>query len=86
MFARDVGRLEKLKQTLHEAVRWIIVVLAFGIAGCILVRILHLVLPESWLWLDEPRIEEIDHLLLSGALGALLSRYISVAIPTRRNP
>ncbi len=81
LFKHDITRLDKLRDALHKVVVGAIWIVGFGVFACIIIRLWHLVAPACWQWLDAGRIQQIDHFLLSGALGGILARYLGHALP-----
>lgn len=81
LFGRDPHRQEALKQAIHTAVIWGLRIAAACVILCFIVRVFHLAAPDSMLWLTAERLQKIDNLLFSGALGAFISRYLGQIIP-----
>lgn len=77
----DKERLETLKQTLHRAVIWAVKVASFAMICLFVVRMLHLAVPECWMWLSQDRLQKVDSILFSGFLGAFVARYLNQAAP-----
>lgn len=77
----DDGRKESLKQTIHQAIIWGLRLAAVCLILSFIVRVFHLAAPTQWLWLDEPRLQKLDSILFSGALGAFISRYLGQSLP-----
>lgn len=77
-------RAEKAKDTAHYV--FVIFIWSAGSAFLLLflVRMWHFAVPESWCWLPLDRLQGIDKMLFSGAIGAVLSKYIDQALITRR--
>lgn len=79
----DEARSEDLKSTLHWGVTLVIRILVYVAAFVVAVRALHLILPASCApgallchWLSPAQLRDIDGLLLSGMLGAVVNGYI----------
>jgi len=73
-------REQRAKSLIHYLILGIIFLIGFCLAGALIVRALHLILPESWMWLTAAQIEVIDDigkLTITGALGGLLTRYLN---------
>lgn len=73
---KDGERHEHVKQNVHRVficLIWTVSTLAMVV---IIIRILHLIMPECWYWLTTENIQQIDKFLFSGAIGGFLGRYI----------
>ena len=71
----DKKRDDNIKGHVHSAlVAFIYSIVAIGVA-IILVRGLHLLLPIQFCWLTPERIQEMDKLVFSGALGGIVVGY-----------
>jgi len=55
---------------------WGLRLAGLGLAAVFLVRLWHLISPECLLWLSPERISDVDKILFSGALGAIISKYL----------
>jgi hypothetical protein len=79
----DETRREALKQSIH----WGIIIAVRVAAVCVIllfvVRIWHLGSPDKGRWLSAEELQQIDHLLFSGALGGFLVRYLGEATNTK---
>jgi hypothetical protein len=51
-----------------------------------ILRALQFVLPSSWRWLTEEQTHDINKILLGGAFGAFIAKYLSSAIFPDRKP
>lgn len=81
----DKRRNETLKEVVHGVFIWFIRIAAFSFMLVLLVRVLHFILPEAkaessgWWphgWLSETQLQAVDKLFFSGAMGAMISRYL----------
>jgi len=81
VFGGDEKRTETLKQTIHAAVVWMVRVAAIAGLLVFLARIWHLISPDFMSWLSPDRIQKIDQLLFSGAIGGLIVKYLEQAVP-----
>lgn len=72
----DDGRQESLKQTIHELIIWGVRIAAICLILSFIIRVFHLAAPKPCLWLDAERLQKLDGILFSGALGAFISRYL----------
>lgn len=83
-FFGDEHRKEETKQTLHSVFLVFIRIAAFAFIALFVIRMGHFMLPETYCWLDEKRIQAIDKSLFSGALGGLVMNYIKQAFPVAK--
>lgn len=75
----DHHRTEALKIEMHRWVIWAVRIAALVFLVILIVRGLHMVLSDSYRWLDEKSLQGIDHMLASGFVGGLISRYAKQA-------
>lgn len=75
----DQSRTEALKIEMHRWVIWAVRAAALVFLVILIVRGLHMVLPDYCRWLDEKSLQGIDHMLASGFVGGLISRYAKQA-------
>lgn len=73
---RQTRRDEKTKEIVHWIFMWGLRLAGLGLAAVFLVRLWHLISPECLLWLSPERISDVDKILFSGALGAIISKYL----------
>lgn len=73
---RQLGRDETTRDNIHGIFIWGLRIAALGLGIVFLVRLFHLVGPECALWLEPERISDVDKILFSGALGAVISKYL----------
>ena len=59
---------------------WFLRIAALLFMAMLIVRVLHFILPDEWLWLDEDQVQSMDNLLFSGTLGGLVVKYLSPII------
>jgi len=73
-------REQRAKSLIHYLILAIIFLIGFCLAGALIVRACHLILPESWMWLKPGQIQVLDNigkLAITGALGGFLTRYLT---------
>ena len=73
------GRNQQLKDVAHWVVICSLILLGGLISFCMAVRIAHLFIPVSWIWLTGSQIITIDHLVKyasTGALGIVVTNYL----------
>lgn len=81
LYGTDERRQAHLKHVVHGAIIWAVKIASFGMLCLFIIRIAHLAMPETWMWLDKDRLQKIDSLLFSGFLGAFVARYLNQAMP-----
>ena len=95
LYGSDKQRQERIKEVFHWAFLALLVVAALVFILVFVVRALHFILPDNTAenaghgphcWLDERQLQSIDKFFFSGALGALVSRYLGSAFPKRDEP
>lgn len=69
-------RTEELKTVVHWLFKWGVRTAGLALIVVFIVRVSHFILPESCTWLSTDRINDIDRLMFSGALGGLLAKYL----------
>jgi|CEGF01.1.fsa_nt_gi hypothetical protein len=69
-------RTEELKKVVHWLFKWGVRTAGLALIMVFIVRVAHFILPESCTWLSTDRINDIDRLMFSGALGGLLAKYL----------
>lgn len=68
------------KRGIHKAILTNIKLASICIGAALVIRTLHLILPNPWMWLQPSQLETLDTLgkfAITGALGSLLSRYLN---------
>jgi hypothetical protein len=73
-------REQRAKSVIHYMILGLIFLTGISLAGAIMVRTLHLILPQRLMWLTAAQIEVIDNIgkfAVTGALGAFLTRYLT---------
>lgn len=95
LFGSEQRRQERIKRVFHWAFVVLLVVAAAVFILVFVVRALHFILPDNTAenaghyphcWLDERQLQSIDKFFFSGALGALISRYLGSALPKHDPP
>lgn len=81
----DRRREETLKGALHGALVLGVRVVALAGFFCFVVRVAHLILPESWIWLPQARLQRIDQFLL-GVVGGMAVRMMPGVFGRDRRP
>lgn len=77
---REHKREQQAKATIHLVIQANIIAAGAIILICLVIRGLHLILSEEWMWLNTTQIERLDNLFKyagSGAVGSLLTRYLN---------
>lgn len=92
---REEDKLNRKHRRDERAKRWvnlilllIVITIGLSIIVGIIVRSIHMMAPLGWRWLSTRRLGEIDGLgtlLASGAIGALLSKFLRSAADTPNN-
>lgn len=83
----DRGRAEVTREELHKSFILFIRTATYAMLVLFAVRLLHFVLPQVSSsacvhgWLTDEQIHSIDKFCFSGALGAIMSRYLRSAFP-----
>lgn len=78
----DDRRNETLKEVIHGVFVKFIQIAAGAFMIMFLVRVIHFILPENGAdvcvhgWLSETQLQGVDKLFFSGAVGAMISRYM----------
>lgn len=76
-YSHDKERQEGLKQFFHY-LTIISLSIVFILAIClIIIRAFHFVAPTCWKWLNQEELQALDKTLFSGAIGGILSKYMS---------
>lgn len=73
-------REQRAKSLIHYLILSLIILAGICLAGVLLVRACHLVLPSRWMWLTTAQIQVLDSiakLAITGALGGFLTRYLT---------
>jgi len=81
----DDERREALKRTVHSGILWAVRVAAFCVILLFVVRIWHMGAPDGWRWLKNEEVQQIDHLLFSGALGAFITKYFGSTFDSKKD-
>ena len=79
----DNKRREEFKQWFH---RFFIFFLSIGfllLVAVLVTRMVHLIIPTCYHWLNKEQITALDKLLFSGALGGLIGKHLSVSLYDR---
>jgi len=86
---REHQREQQAKGIIHFVIQANIVAAGALIFICIVVRGLHLVISDNYLWLGKEKLELLDSLAKyagSGAVGSLLTRYLNKNTDNGVNP
>ncbi|WP_210465790.1 hypothetical protein [Rufibacter roseolus] len=86
---REHQREQGAKTIIHWAIQGNIIIAGIVIAICIGVRGFHLIAAEEWKWLTKEQVEVLDNLAKyagSGAIGSLLTRYLTKNVDTGPPP
>lgn len=74
--AQNRKRDESTRHNFHRIFIWGLRVVGISLIVMFVVRVLHIILPESWNWLTSQSLQDIDRMLFSGAAGGLLTKYL----------
>ena len=66
------------QRTWHAVVVWGLRIVAVCLAVMFIIRVLHLLLPESWLWLSEAQLSKLNDLLFGGAIGTIVGKQVDL--------
>jgi len=72
---RELYRSERLKDHLHTLFTCFIYVAFVFLLIVFSVRLVHLIVPATWYWLNGDQIQNIDRVFFSGAIGGVLGGY-----------
>ena len=72
---QDFDLKQGTKRLLAHAIRILIVVLGLALTSGIFVWAIHLLVPESYRWLSDEEINELQRLMTSALLGMVASEY-----------
>lgn len=73
---KQLGRDETTRDNIHGIFIWGLRAAAAGLALVFIVRVIHLIGPDCITWLEPERVSDVDKILFSGALGAIISKYL----------
>lgn len=81
-FSAHLKRQEGVRNTFHRIVISTMYIIALSVVFIFIVRIWHMGVgtTSSLAWLSDQSLREIDKFLLSGAIGGLVSNYVSQSI------
>ena len=75
--SRDLVARSKRDRREQNAVHWsfiiILAVIVVGFGAAIMTRVLHLVLPERYCWLDDDHLKRINEFIMTGGIGGTVS-------------
>lgn len=77
---REHVREQRVKSAINYVIVGVIVISGLLLVTAIGVRVVHMIIPESYGWLSEKQIGTLDNLAKyagSGALGITLTKYLS---------
>ncbi|MFZ4766220.1 MAG: hypothetical protein ACOYMN_14820 [Roseimicrobium sp.] len=83
----DARRNEEIKAEFHWAFVWLLRAASIAFIAVFLTRMIHFILPETSAqacvhgWLLDTQLQSMDKFFFSGALGALISRYLKEIVP-----
>lgn len=73
-------RNETTRSTFHSLFIMGLRVVGISLILIFVVRVLHIILPESWHWMSSTTIQEVDKMMFSGAVGAAIIKYLGPII------
>jgi hypothetical protein len=77
---KEFYRSEKLKDHLH-VIFTVFIYIAFSFLLIVFaIRLMHLVFPSNWYWLESDQVQTIDKVFFSGAIGSILGGYFKEKI------
>ncbi len=80
ILSADTRRKEKIREVFNR-IFVIVLWMAFGLIFLVLIaRVMHLIFPEKWRWLQPDDIAQMDKFLFSSALGGVLGKYFNNAM------
>jgi K+-transporting ATPase A subunit len=80
---RDAERRDHIRQAVSASIVWIIYVFAFLAVAFIIIRAWHWVMPQSFLWLSDEHLRQMDSSLAVAFIASFVARYIQHALPEK---
>lgn len=79
-------RFNKRRNTsmINRMFRFALWVIVYSLLAVFLIRIIHFVLPNCWHWITKDTLNEINNLLSSGLIGALVGRKLDLITKSKK--
>lgn len=82
--SKDAKRAEATADAVHQIGIFAIRLVFVAFAATLIIRLWHVLTPESWTWLTWDQVGTIDKVLTSGMVGGVAGRFIGLLLPSKK--